>query len=269
MTDVYRRARSSAYVQAQEMGWPGRVMLAAGFAGFMALMAQLSIPLPWTPVPFSFQVLGVLVTGAYLGRHYALLSVAIYVLAGALGLQVFADQTSTGVEILTGHTAGYIVGFAVAAWFVGWYVERRRALLDRRAAALLLGGLGALALASMGGLAWISLGNSFDAAYSPAASLAWLTGGAIVLAAGSGLAILQQARGRGWEKLNLFLVMMAGIGIIHAIGVPVLKYTLDWPWSQAVALGSAVFLPFDLVKAALATALCVAFIPTREEPIHA
>ncbi len=269
MTDVFRRARGTAHAYTQDMGWPGKVVLAAGFAGFTALMAQLSIPLPWTPVPFSFQVLGVLVTGAYLGRHYALLSIAIYVLAGALGLQVFADQTSSGVEILTGYSAGYIVGFAVAAWFVGWYMERRRALLDRRTAALLLAGLGALATASLGALAWVSLGNSFDAPYSPARSLAWLVAGAVVLAGAAAAALVQQARGQGWEKLNLFLVMMAGIGIIHALGVPVLKYTLDWPWSQAFALGSAVFLPFDLVKAALATALCVAFIPTREEITHA
>ncbi len=269
MTDAFRRARIAAYSQVTDLGWPGRVALAAGFAGFMALMAQWSIPLPWTPVPFSFQVLGVLVTGAVLGRHYALLSVALYVVAGAIGLRVFADQTSSGIEVLTGYTAGYIVGFAAAAWLVGWYVERRRSLLDRRAAALLLAGLGALALASLTGLAWTALGNGLADSYSPARSLGWLLAGGVGLAGVTAFAMVQQSQGRGWEKLNMFLVMMAGIGIIHAFGVPVLKLSLNLPWSQAIVLGSAVFLPFDLIKAALATALCATFIPTQEETIHA
>lgn len=260
-----RRARASAYAGAHEVGWPGRVVLAAGFAGLMALTAQLSIPLPWTPVPFSFQVLGVLVTGAYLGRHYALLSVALYVLAGALGLHVFADG-GAGTDVLTGHTTGYIVGFAVAAWFVGWYVQRRRRM-DARVAAFLLAGLGVLALASALALVWVVAGGrTFDASYSPGQSLAWLLVGSTVLAALAAIALVRQARGQRTDKLNLFLVMAAGIGVIHAFGVPVLKLSLGWSWSQSLALGSAVFIPFDLVKAALATGLAVATIPTDAAP---
>lgn len=264
-----RHARFGAHQTVQGLGWATKVLLAAVFAGFLALTAQVSFPVPWTPVPFSMQVLGVLLTGAYLGRNYGLLSIAFYILAGALGLQVFADQQSTGIEILTGATAGYIVGFAGAAYLVGWYVERRRALLDRRAALVLSGGLGVISLFGLVSVTWLAFqGGSFDSAWSATQSLLWLFAGMVPLAGVAAWLLLRQAKGHGWERLNLFLVMMAAIALIHLCGVLVLKPMLGLGWPEAVALGSTVFLPFDLVKAALAASLSLAFLPTREDERH-
>jgi len=75
---------------------------------------------------------------------------------------------------------------------------------------------------------------------------------------------LARSRGVGWERFNLLLVMLSAIALIHVCGVVVLKFSLGYSWPQAIALGSTVFLPFDILKAALATALTVPFIPTRD-----
>lgn len=262
----YRHGRLLAHERVLLLGWPLKALLATGFAGFIALAAQVSVPLPWTPVPFSLQPLAVLVTGAYLGRNYGLLSVALYILAGAVGLEVFADQQSSGLEVLSGYTAGYIFGFGAAAYLVGWYVERRRALLDRRWAVGIASGLGLVAVASLVTLTWIAFqGGRFASSWSATQSYLWLFVGMAGLAAVAAAWLVRTARGQGWEKLNLFLVMMAALALVHVCGVAVLKPALGLAWSEAIALGSTVFLPFDLVKAALATAASVLFLPTRDD----
>lgn len=262
----YRHGRLLAHERVLLLGWPLKALLATGFAGFIALAAQVSVPLPWTPVPFSLQPLAVLVTGAYLGRNYGLLSVALYILAGAVGLEVFADQESSGLEVLSGYTAGYIFGFGAAAYLVGWYVERRRALLDRRWAVGIASGLGLVAVASLVTLTWIAFqGGRFASSWSATQSYLWLFVGMAGLAAVAAAWLVRTARGQGWEKLNLFLVMMAALALVHVCGVAVLKPALGLAWSEAIALGSTVFLPFDLVKAALATAASVLFLPTRDD----
>lgn len=274
-TERVRNARLAAYAGITELGWPLKVLVAAGFAGFIALAAQVSFPLPFTPVPFSLQVLAVAVTGAYLGRNYALLSVASYIAAGALGLRVFADQKSSGVDVLTGSTAGYIFGFAAAAWLVGWYVQRRRArLLDRRTATILAIVLGIGALAAFVAILWVSLNpatfesawaEQFEGDLSAARYLVWAMAGLLALGAAVAFALVRRARGDGWEKLNLFLVVVAAILLIHACGVVVLKPALGYSWPKAIALGSLVFLPFDMVKAGLAVALSSVFLPPRDD----
>lgn len=269
MTDAwtrYRQGRLLAHERMLLLGWPLKALMAIGFAGFIALAAQVSLPLPWTPVPFSLQPLAVLVTGAYLGRNWGLLSVALYILAGAVGLHVFADQHSAGLAVLSGYTAGYVFGFGAAAYLVGWYVEKRRTLLDKRWAAGIALGVGLLALASLVTLTWIAFqGGRFESRWSATQSYLWLFVGMAGLAAVAAAWLLRTARGQGLEKLNLFLVMVAATAVLHVCGVAVLKPALHLGWSEAIALGSTVFLPFDLVKAALATAASVLFLPTRTD----
>ncbi len=261
----WRHARLAAYTRINDQHWLTKTLFAAGMAGFLALMSHVAIPLPWTPVPFSFQVFGVLVTGAYLGRHYGLLSIGFYVLAGAIGLPVFAQQESSGLDVLTGHTAGYIVGFAFAAYFIGWWLEARRTLPRRATLALVLA-VAAMSVASLVAMTWlVANGERFDETWSVTRSATYLVLGATVLAVVAAIAITRQAQGRAHDKWGLWLAMMGAIGIIHAIGVPVLKWTLDWSWPQAIALGSTVFLPLDTLKAALAVAATVPFLPSPHE----
>lgn len=91
------------------------IALVVAGAGFVALSAQVSIPLPFTAVPLTLQTFAVLLTGAALGWQRAVPSMLLYLLAGAAGLPWFADgESGTGSP-----TFGYIVGFVLAAAVVG------------------------------------------------------------------------------------------------------------------------------------------------------
>ncbi len=87
------------------------------------LLAQFRVPLPFTPVPVTGQVLAVLVCGALLGGGYGMLSQVIYVAMGAMGIPWFAGGAA-GIAILAGPTGGYFIGFVVAALFLGTCTER-------------------------------------------------------------------------------------------------------------------------------------------------
>lgn len=84
-------------------------------AGFVGVAAQISVPLPNTPVPVTGQTFAVLLTGAALGSRRSLASMALYLLAGAAGVPWFAGhQSGWG-----GPAFGYILGFLIAAVVVG------------------------------------------------------------------------------------------------------------------------------------------------------
>jgi len=90
---------------------------------FVAAMAQLSIRLPFTPVPITGQTFAVLLVGMVFGSRRGALALAAYLAEGAAGLPVFAEAKS-GVATLLGPTGGYLVGFVAAAWLVGFLAER-------------------------------------------------------------------------------------------------------------------------------------------------
>ncbi len=98
------------------------------FALITAAAAQFTIPLPGTPVPITGQTFAVLLAGAALGSRAGAGSQAIYWAMGAAGLPFYAEA-SGGWASATGATAGYLVGFVVAAWVVGFLAERGQ---DRR-----------------------------------------------------------------------------------------------------------------------------------------
>jgi biotin transport system substrate-specific component len=261
--DRFQRGRVLAVQTYEDLGWAWKLALAVGMAGFVALTAQLSVPLPWTPVPFSFGLVGVLLTGAVLGPAWGLLSIALYILAGAVGLHVFADQTSPGPAVLTGYTAGYIYGYAAAAVLVGSYMRRPRTTLPRAWSLGLGAGVGLVGAFALASLTWIAFsGGRFHSGWSSTQSYLWLFVGMSALATIACWWLLRRAHGSPAQRLDLFLVMVAAIAVIHLCGVAVLKPVLGYPWNEAIALGSTVFLPFDLVKAGLATAAASVFLPT-------
>jgi biotin transport system substrate-specific component len=89
----------------------------------LAALAQIEIILPFTPVPITGQTFGVLLISAALGSKRGAASMILYITEGGLGLPFFAGGAS-GLSVLTGATAGYLVGFIVAAYVVGWLAER-------------------------------------------------------------------------------------------------------------------------------------------------
>jgi biotin transport system substrate-specific component len=99
------------------------VLLVTAFAGFVALTAQISIPLPFTPVPITGQTLGVLLTGSVLGSKRGVASMLLYLIWGAVGLHVFAGGTGGHVHFI-GPTGGYLLAYPLAAGLVGRLAER-------------------------------------------------------------------------------------------------------------------------------------------------
>ncbi|MEW5807715.1 MAG: biotin transporter BioY [Acidobacteriota bacterium] len=93
------------------------------FCILTALLSQVKVPLPFTPVPFTLQVLAVFLTGYFLSSRLAPLSMVLYLAAGLMGFPVFSGA-SAGFSSLAGPTGGYIVGFIPAALAIAYLKER-------------------------------------------------------------------------------------------------------------------------------------------------
>lgn len=264
-----------------ETGWPVRLGVSIGLAGFLAFMGALSFPLPWTPVPFSMMPFALLVVGAYQRPGYAVLSVAIYLLAGAAGAPIYADRAS-GWQHLVGPTAGYLWGFVVASSLVAWYMRAPRPLLSPRwlwgigslVGAAVLGGIAAVAWMWQSGQGLTHLDGEVAQSWGVARSALWAL--LFLTAASTGLTLwlLARRRGEGHQAANLFFVMLASIVALHVCGVTVLWLATPLSLMAAIILGSIVFLPFDMVKAGLAVGLAMPFLPRsgptqKEGGVHA
>lgn len=90
----------------------------------LAISAQFSFNLPFSPVPVTGQTLAVLLIGSLLGKNRGAAAVGLYLLQGAAGLPVFAGGKS-GFITLVGPTGGYLIGFIAAAYIVGILTELR------------------------------------------------------------------------------------------------------------------------------------------------
>ena len=127
------------------------VLLVAGGAGFVAIAAQISVHLGFTPVPITAQTFAVVLVGASLGSVRGTASLLLYLLVGIAGIPVYAEHKH-GWSVFSGSTGGYIVGFVAAAMITGYLAEK---LWDRRFAtsigAMLTGNVVIYAF----GLAWL------------------------------------------------------------------------------------------------------------------
>jgi biotin transport system substrate-specific component len=122
-----------------------------------ALAAQVSVPLPFTPVPFTLQPMVVLLGGAALGARLGASAQALYLFLGLVGLPVFAASPllPQGAARLIGPTAGFLVSYPLAAFVAGWLAERR---FDRQYLTSLVAMTAGLAVIFAGGLSWLAYG---------------------------------------------------------------------------------------------------------------
>jgi len=128
----------------------GALILTA--SALLAISAQLSIQLPFSPVPITGQTLAVLLLAAALGKRRGLAAVTLYLAEGAAGLPVFAGGKA-GWAVLLGPTGGYLMGFAAAAYLVGDLIQRGwDRNLWRAVSAMMLGNM----VIYLAGLAWLS-----------------------------------------------------------------------------------------------------------------
>src|SRR6476661_8990189 len=108
-----------------------RAASVALFVALTAAAAQVSIPLPFTPVPLTLQPMVVLLGGAVLGARLGMAAQVLYLAAGIAGLPVFAASPvlPQGALRLLGPTGGYLMSYPLAAFVAGSLAERG---LDRR-----------------------------------------------------------------------------------------------------------------------------------------
>ncbi len=154
------------------------------FMIYSALMATLTavgayIAIPIGPVPIVLQNLFIMLAGLLLGGRWALISIAVYLLAGAVGLPVFAGGTG-GIGKFVGPTGGYLLGFAAAAYWIGTISEKgnRSVLID--IFAMVTGTL----IIYLFGVSWLKIvtGMSFSKAIT-VGMLPFLLGDALKIAA--------------------------------------------------------------------------------------
>jgi len=121
--DNYFEKRYTLFKWRSETSNANKVVMAFFMACLTGLMAQVVIPLPWTPVPITAQTFAVLFAGIVLGRYWGGLSMLIYIAIGLVGVPWFAGMTS-GIGILFGASGGFLVGFVLAALVVGHLSDR-------------------------------------------------------------------------------------------------------------------------------------------------
>ena len=132
-------------------GLLAEAVLILGGALFLALCAQISFELPFTPVPITLQTYGVFVIGASYGAWRGGVTTAVYLLMGIVGLPVYADRTH-GLDVILGATGGYLIGFAIAAAVVGWLAQRQ---WDRRFSSAVAAMLTGTIVLYIPGLLWL------------------------------------------------------------------------------------------------------------------
>ena len=159
-------------------------LLVLGFSVFLAVCAQVSINLPFTPVPITLQTLGALLAGAALGSRRGALAMLLYLAEGAAGLPVFAGGAGGFIHLI-GFTAGYLWAIPIAAFVTGLLCER-----------------------------------GFDRSY-----------------------------------LTSALAMLPGSLIFYILGVPWLAITAHMAIGHALVAGMLPFIPGDLLKLIIASAL--------------
>jgi biotin transport system substrate-specific component len=159
-----------------------QVSLVVGASLFVALCARITVPLPFTPVPLTFQNFGVLLVGLALGRRRAFAAMVLYLIEGASGMPVFSPAGPGGIAQLLGPTGGFLLAYPFVAALAGWVFEHGKKTFARAATATALAEI----LLFAGGLSWLFvLTHSFSTALR--FGLYWFVFGEIIkvmLAAG-------------------------------------------------------------------------------------
>ena len=124
------RTRYDIFRWRYELAITKKIALALGMACLVGLLAQVRFYIPWSPVPITGQTFAVLLAGIIMGRRWGGISLAIYATLGVAGVPWFAPQagmpifSAGGISHLAGPTGGYIIGFIIAALFLGYFTDK-------------------------------------------------------------------------------------------------------------------------------------------------
>lgn len=142
------------------------------FTAMTAVLSQIAIPLPFTPMPISFGLVAVYITGIMLKPKHAILTQICYLAIGAIGLPVYANFRG-GIGALFGPTGGYLMVYPIMAAIVSISINSRRSrqleskkikkwVYIRSSISITIAHI----VLYVGGTIWLSIstGNSFQAA---------------------------------------------------------------------------------------------------------
>lgn len=137
------------------------------FAVLTAALAQVSIPLPFTPIPLTLGLVAVYMSGMLLEPKHALFSQICYLALGAIGIPVFSNFRG-GIGALFGVTGGYLLVYPAMAWLIATALhgDKEKVHYGKAIAAMLI----AQFLLYTGGTLWLSLmtGTGFMASLTMA-----------------------------------------------------------------------------------------------------
>nr|WP_295163177.1 biotin transporter BioY [uncultured Methanobrevibacter sp.] len=153
--DNYYSTRKNVFERIQDASTATKLLMSLMMACFTGLMAQIIIPLPWTPVPITAQTFAVLCSGLLLGKKYGCLSQILYVVLGVAFIPWFGGMTG-GVEVMLGSTGGFLIGFIIASYFVGHITEKYAKARNFTRMAVVIG-IANFALIYIPGLAGLAL----------------------------------------------------------------------------------------------------------------
>ena len=88
------------------------------FAAVIAVMAQISIPMP-LGVPMTMQTFAITLAAVVLGSKLSAIATLVYLLLGAVGVPVLANF-SGGIDKFVGPTGGFLISFPIMAYIIGW-----------------------------------------------------------------------------------------------------------------------------------------------------
>ncbi|MCX6402989.1 MAG: biotin transporter BioY [Actinobacteria bacterium] len=115
-------------VETVSLTWVRNAVAVLTGTAFISVLAQVSIPLPFTPVPLTGQTLAILLTAGALGTWRSMSSSILYLGLAVAGLPVLAPQPDgthvIGTQVFQMASFGYVVGFIVASFVVGKLSER-------------------------------------------------------------------------------------------------------------------------------------------------
>ena len=148
-----RAATATLEAHSRSQEWAKQAVIVVGASLFVALCAQPSVRLPFTPVPLTLQNFAVLLVGLTLGWRRGFAALLLYLAEGASGLPVFAPGGLGGVAQLFGPTGGYLMAYPFVAALAGWIYERGSRSFIRAAVA----GLAAEIVLFASGLTWLAL----------------------------------------------------------------------------------------------------------------
>jgi len=136
--------------------WGIQVASVLFITALTAAAAQISVPMPFTAVPFTFQPMIVLLGGLALGSRLGATSQVLYLAAGIAGLPIFAASTTLppGALRLLGPTGGYLMAYPFAAFLVGYLAERG---MDRRYVTSVIAMVAGLAVVYGCGVVWLGM----------------------------------------------------------------------------------------------------------------